>query len=278
MEIWIALFVVAAAAAAAFAWQVMSRGKALAALETALAEAKMDAEKSRAAEKARGEELGARKAEVADLKEKLKEAKKKLHEERQAEDRLRGAEHELRAEADRAHLKLRDLLAAIEHKDAEITRLRGELEQNKKRRGPPEPKAEPPRPAKVEKPALAPVPPDVAAIEERAKKAEETLRSERARLRDMEEELKKHRGRAETNHRIYLVTKGELEVAKDKLATIERKVREMEGGVRRRRTPQSQPAAAESAEAAPTTPAEPAAPVEPAAEAKPAEAAQTTAG
>src|SRR5260370_19743226 len=36
--------------------------------------------------------------------------------------------------------------------------------------------------------------------------------------------MKKHKGRAETNNRVYLVTKGELEVTKERLAQAEHKL------------------------------------------------------
>ena len=38
----------------------------------------------------------------------------------------------------------------------------------------------------------------------------------------MRDELKKARGRAETNNRVYLVTKGELEVTRERLALAEK--------------------------------------------------------
>lgn len=246
MPIWIALFVIAAVAAVVFAMQSSTRGRILAQTQADYDAARAEAEKARAAEKAARDELSARKAEMLETRDKLKDVKKKLHDEQSRENRLRGEEHELRAEAERAHLKLQDLLAALEHKDVELTRMRGEVEGHKKqRRSAPEPR---PEPVKVERPAPAPMPPDVAELAEKLKKAEESFRSEKSRASELESEVKKHRGRAETNHRIYLVTKGELEVAKDKLVTIERRIRESEGGVRRRR-PEGAPAA--PAEAAP---------------------------
>src|SRR5207248_3922037 len=47
--------------------------------------------------------------------------------------------------------------------------------------------------------------------------SEAALRQQRERERAAREELKKARGRAETNNRVYLVTKGELEIVRERL-------------------------------------------------------------
>src|SRR5207302_8968449 len=54
--------------------------------------------------------------------------------------------------------------------------------------------------------------------------AEKHAREAKKREQDLREEVKKHKGRAETNNRVYLVTKGELEVTRERLAQAERKL------------------------------------------------------
>jgi hypothetical protein len=59
-------------------------------------------------------------------------------------------------------------------------------------------------------------------MEKALKDTEAALRDQRERERAAREELKKARGRAETNNRVYLVTKGELEVTRERLALAEK--------------------------------------------------------
>src|SRR5436305_1171268 len=56
------------------------------------------------------------------------------------------------------------------------------------------------------------------------RKQHEELKSRSAQLQEPREELKKFKGGAETNNRVYLVTKGELELTKERLAQAERKL------------------------------------------------------
>src|SRR5438067_837508 len=66
----------------------------------------------------------------------------------------------------------------------------------------------------------------VAGLKIEADAARKATDEARAQLRDREralrEELKKARGRAETNNRVYLVTKGELEIVRERLAQAEK--------------------------------------------------------
>src|SRR5438270_465775 len=59
-------------------------------------------------------------------------------------------------------------------------------------------------------------------LEKALKDTEAALRDQRERERVAREELKKARGRAETNNRVFLVTKGELEVTRERLALAEK--------------------------------------------------------
>ena len=80
---------------------------------------------------------------------------------------------------------------------------------------PPEPKA----------PAPAPRPEEgqLAAERERADKAEARLAEARRRAADLEKDLKTARGRLETDKRVYMVQKGELEVAQDRYTDLKRR-------------------------------------------------------
>jgi hypothetical protein len=59
-------------------------------------------------------------------------------------------------------------------------------------------------------------------MEKALKDTEAALRDQRERERVAREEVKKARGRAETNNRVFLVTKGELEVTRERLALAEK--------------------------------------------------------
>jgi hypothetical protein len=54
--------------------------------------------------------------------------------------------------------------------------------------------------------------------------AERHAREAKKREQELRDEIRKHKGRAETNNRVYLVTKGELELMKERLAQAERKL------------------------------------------------------
>src|SRR5205823_14394401 len=54
--------------------------------------------------------------------------------------------------------------------------------------------------------------------------AEKHAREAKKHEQELRDEIKKQKGRAETNNRVYLVTKGELELVKERLAQAERKL------------------------------------------------------
>ncbi|MFL5264160.1 MAG: hypothetical protein ACJ79L_17295, partial [Anaeromyxobacteraceae bacterium] len=85
-----------------------------------------------------------------------------------------------------------------------------------------------PAPVPVAAPAegVAAAAPDlslVAAEKERADKAEAKLVEARKRIADLEKDLKGARGRLETEKRVYIVQKGELELAQDRHAELRRR-------------------------------------------------------
>jgi len=65
---------------------------------------------------------------------------------------------------------------------------------------------------------------------------EQQAAREHARTGDLEREVKRFRARAETQHRIYVVTKGELDLLKDKFKALEKRLNRtlLEGDLRRR--------------------------------------------
>jgi len=82
--------------------------------------------------------------------------------------------------------------------------------------------------------AVAPVPPDVeelrtrlggelAAEKDRAEQAEARATELRKKLSEAEKEIKVQKGRIETERRVYMVTKGELDLAQDRYAELKRR-------------------------------------------------------
>src|SRR5207247_3649151 len=63
-----------------------------------------------------------------------------------------------------------------------------------------------------------------AELERQVQQAERIGRESKRREQELREEVKKHKGRAETNNRVFIVTKGELELTKERLAQAERKL------------------------------------------------------
>jgi chromosome segregation ATPase len=84
----------------------------------------------------------------------------------------------------------------------------------------------PPPPPPAAAPAPAPAAGDDArarAEHERAEKAEAKLAEARKKIVELERELKGARGRLETDRRVYMVQKGELDVAHDRHADLRRR-------------------------------------------------------
>jgi chromosome segregation ATPase len=102
-----------------------------------------------------------------------------------------------------------------------VERLRAQAE----RRAEPAPVAPTPAPVAAPAPAApAGVDPEkLAAEKDRADKAESRLAEARKRVADLEKDLKGVRGRLETEKRVYMVQKGELELASDRHAELRRR-------------------------------------------------------
>ena len=220
------------------------------------------------------EKLGVKSAELEEAKEKLRTAKQKLHDEKDSSKRSRELD-EARAEGERqAESRVQAARIELEEVRSELKIATAELETYRagKKKTPPA-KAEAPKPETVKAEAPAPEPVKEVRGEAqpstpRAPSAEETARQEsiqhqlsaaRRKSEELEAEVKRVRGRAETNNRVYLVARGELEAAKDRLRTMEEKHNAVarENDVLRRALEKLQPAAPvqPAAEASPTPPA-----------------------
>jgi hypothetical protein len=86
--------------------------------------------------------------------------------------------------------------------------------------------AEAPAPAPAEKPERKPREPRELndAEKERLDRAEHVANKERARSADLDREVKRLKGRVETNTRVYNVAKGELDLIRDKFKALEKRL------------------------------------------------------
>ncbi|MBI5543509.1 MAG: hypothetical protein HY901_06440 [Deltaproteobacteria bacterium] len=171
------------------------------------------------------EALDAKRKESEELKEKLKDLKKRRHEEKESarlKQDIQTAREEIEREMEK---KLQSAREDAEISKAHVKKLTAEVEQLKSRRQERAPAAEPrPEAPKVEI-AAAPLVPRQATPEEvkRAEEAEKAAAQARRKVDEAHEEVKKARSRAETDRRVFLVQKAEVEVVKDKFRAIEAK-------------------------------------------------------
>ena len=173
------------------------------------------------------ESLEEKRKAVEDLKDRLKDKKKRRQEERESsrfKQDLDQAREEIEREMERKLAKARE--DAEVAKDA-MKKLAAEVEALKSRRpAPVEPKAPVEKvEAKAEKAASSAEPAGPRGLnpEEKARldKAEQELARAKGKIEQLEGEVRKARGRSETDRRVFVVQKGELEVAKDKFRSLE---------------------------------------------------------
>lgn len=218
------LLAVAALAAVFFGLQTgaakASSSKALAeveALRTRLSAVESDAKKSQDA-------LEEKRKSVEELKEKLKDVKRRRHEEREAE-KLKKDIEAARAEIEREmERKLAATREEAEVSKGAVRKLTAEIEALKSRRpAPVEQKADGKADGKAERPERPEPQRRELSPEEKARleKAEQGLAKATKRIEELEVEVKKARGRSETDRRVFVVQKGELELAKDKFRALE---------------------------------------------------------
>lgn len=228
-------------AAVIFFLQARSNGAALLTVRRELDELKKATEADRAKVKEAEAELKSRAALLQESREKLAEARKKLSEpkgggskgspkgrrEAELEEDL-GHARALTAEAHAAEEKARKDAQAAK---AELAAAQAELKKAQEKVRELASQAAPAA-------AAAPAATGSAASDEAARRAEERRREAEKRAADLDgalkaakekelhlkDEVKKFKGRAETNNRVYIVMKGELDLTKERLAQAERRL------------------------------------------------------
>jgi chromosome segregation ATPase len=187
-------------------------------------------------------ELKEKREETISLRQKLEELRKKSFEQAEAQKRLGGAVA-LREEVDRIAARLAEARAEAEHqvevsRAAESARARAVQEAERFKAALDRKLAEPApvvpaRPAPVAAPegsVQAELEKKVAELEsklvaeaDRADKSEARSTELKKKLADVEKELKASRGKVETDRRVFIVQKGELDLAHDRYAELKRR-------------------------------------------------------
>jgi len=170
------------------------------------------------------------KATVNDLRAELKQTKKRLHDQREDE---RGGQDLVKARADverSASQQLEVVRSELASALAEVSRLKNEAEAFRTRKPAAAPAPVAPAPAA---PTPAPAPPEPPARRfrelsdtdrEKMERLEHLANRERARAQDLGAEVRRLKGRAETQGRVYTVIKGELDLLKDKFKALEKRL------------------------------------------------------
>lgn len=235
-SISILVAVVAVLIAVAYFLSARAARQALLAREGTDAQLKADAETAKKAAADLRAELKERRDEATQAKADLERAKKKAYEQAEAAKRAGGAQA-LREELDKAAQRLAEARAEAEHQRDRVKGL--ELEVEKAKQGAEKARQQAERAAQsraeaapapaavpVPVPAAAPTgvdPAKLAAEKERADKAEVRIGELRKRVAELERDLKGARGRLETEKRVFIVQKGELELAADRYAELRRR-------------------------------------------------------
>jgi DNA repair exonuclease SbcCD ATPase subunit len=230
--------VVAVVLAVVFFFQGQSAAAAVKGLGEEAGAARKETEAARAELRRAQEELKLRSSQLTETREKLAEARRKGQDARSGKTQPRGA-REAELEEDLAHARklTEDTHAAEVHARRELqaakaaeAQLRSELEKSQARNR--ELQERPGPVAQVAPPAQAPelqstreqLEAAKSELERQVAAADKHAREARRREQELREELRKHKGRAETNNRVYLVTKGELELVRERLAQAERRL------------------------------------------------------
>jgi DNA repair exonuclease SbcCD ATPase subunit len=175
-----------------------------------------------------------RREEASGLRAELTVTKKKAFEQAEAAKKAGGAVA-LRAEIDKLTTRLSEARAEATHQADRARSFELSLEKQAKElerlqaaadRKHEAPQARPPTPVPAPAPAPAPAGVDPARLEaerERADRAEGKLAELRKRVAELEKDVKAARGRLETEKRVYMVQKGELELANDRHSELRRR-------------------------------------------------------
>ena len=229
--------VVALVLAVVFWFQGQSAASVVKALRDEADAARKEAETARGELRKATEELKARSAQLTETRDKLTESRKKAQEAKGGKTQSRGA-REAEMEEDLAHARklTEDAHAAESAARRELQAAKGAEAQAKAELATAQTKIRElsSKPTLIAPPVQAP-PADYEAqrtqleaarseLERQMEAAEKNAREARRREQELKDEVKKYKGRAETNNRVYLVTKGELEMTKERLAQAERKL------------------------------------------------------
>jgi len=164
---------------------------------------------------------------VTELRGELKQTRKRLHDQRELEKG--GADlAKARAEVERsASQQLEVVRGELASALADVGRLRSEAEAFRTRRPPPAQAPVPAAPA----PAVAPPPPEPRRFRElsdtdreKMERLEHLANRERSRSQELSAEVRRLKGRTETQGRVYTVIKGELDLLKDKFKALEKRL------------------------------------------------------
>jgi len=167
---------------------------------------------------------------VTELRGELKQTRKRLHDQRELEKG--GADlAKARAEVERsASQQLEVVRGELASALADVGRLRSEAEAFRTRRPPPAQAPAPAAPAATA-PAVAPPPPEPRRFRElsdtdreKMERLEHLANRERSRSQDLSAEVRRLKGRTETQGRVYTVIKGELDLLKDKFKALEKRL------------------------------------------------------
>ncbi len=199
----------------------------------------------------RKRDLEEHRAQLSEVKDQLKQTKKKLFDQRES-DKDGQDLVKARAEVERsASLQLEHVRAELSSTITELQRLRAERDQGgRPRREPrPAPVAAAPQPVAVPDAATpeatgpdaaAPAPVAARVVEvqkpqrvirelseadrEKMTRLEHQSNKDRARAAELEREVKRLKGKADTSGRVYTVAKGELDLARDKFKALEKRL------------------------------------------------------
>ena len=220
-------------AAVAFFMQSRTARSQAAALAGQIDGARSEAAAAQQALAAQKGELKERREEAISLRQKLEEVKKKAFESAEGQKKLGGAVA-LREELDKLAARLAEARTEALHqheaaKTAEAARGRAVQDAERfkaaldRKLAEPAPVAPPPRPAPPEGSVEAEVRAKLAAETDRADKAEARGTEARKKLAEVEKDLKTTRGKVETDRRVFIVQKGELDLAHDRYAELKRR-------------------------------------------------------
>ena len=179
------------------------------------------------------------KAACNELRAELKQLKRKLHEQRTSE---KGEQDLVRARTDverSASQQLEVVRGELAHALAELGKLRADAETFRTRARPPQAPAPQAAAPPAHAPSTPPPPAPPAAEAERTarrfrelsdsdreklERLEHQANRERTRALEFQTEVRRLKGRTETQHRVWVVTKGELDLLKDKFKALEKRL------------------------------------------------------